>query len=124
MYIKRIIAIFIFMSKMFCWKSKRQSCDCAPGNGHNKLRTYRLFKKDYGHESYVTHPMSWKHKKALAQFRCSVAPIRLETGRYENLPVEQRTCFSCTDEVEDELHVITNCPLYTDLRELLFCVPL
>ena len=30
------------------------------------------------------------------------------------------TCFHCTQEVEDELHILTRCPLYDDLRDELF----
>ena len=49
-----------------------------------------------------------------------MAPIRLETGRYERLQVEQRTCFQCVDNVETEEHVLLMCPLYDDLRLKLF----
>ena len=38
--------------------------------------------------------------------------IRIETGRYERLPVSERICFHCKTCVEDELHVLVNCPLY------------
>ena len=48
------------------------------------------------------------------------APIRVETGRYERLPVSERICFHCETCVEDELRVLTNCPLYNELRHNLF----
>ena len=58
----------------------------------------------------------------MAKFRCEVAPLRIETGRFERLSVEDRLCFHCSGNglVEDELHVITVCPLYQDLRDTLF----
>ena len=31
-----------------------------------------------------------KHRSAFAKFRYSVAPVKIETGRYENLVVEDR----------------------------------
>ena len=40
------------------------------------------------------------------------------TGRYEGLPVENKICFYCSNCVEDELHVITKCPLYADFRDI------
>ena len=49
-----------------------------------------------------------------------VAPFRIETGRFERLPVEDRFCFHCNGLVKDELHVITVCPLFQDLRDTLF----
>ena len=39
------------------------------GRGRNKLRLYKTFKQNYIAEN----------------FRCGVAPIRIETGRYEGL---------------------------------------
>ena len=55
----------------------------------------------------------------MAKFRCGVASIRLETGRYENLSIQERKCFAC-DTVESECHVICECPIYEDLRNKLF----
>ena len=60
--------------------------------------------------------MSRSHRAAFSKFRCGVATIRLETGRYENLPVEDRTCTFC-NTIED---VILECNLYDDLRNILF----
>ncbi len=65
--------------------------------------------------------MPAKYRSSFSKFRFGVAPIRLETGRYEHLPVDQRLCEFCNDNaVEDELHVILKCTFYDDLREELF----
>ena len=61
--------------------------------------------------------MSRLNRRSLALFRCGVAPIRLETGRYVNLPVDERVCFNCYDCVEDEMHVLLKCPVYNDVRK-------
>jgi hypothetical protein len=45
--------------------------------------------------------------------------LRLETGRYEQLALEQRVCFNCDNVVEDEVHVLLECPLYADIRNSL-----
>ena len=63
-------------------------------------------------------PFAWR--SAFAKFRTGVAPLRLETGRYENLAVNQRTCFNCKESVESEQHVLLKCPLYEDLREFVY----
>ncbi len=55
------------------------------GNGRNKLRTYRSFKQSYEVESHLKNIMPYKYRSAFSKFRCGVAPIRIETGRYENL---------------------------------------
>ena len=64
--------------------------------------------------------LPYKHRSALAKFRCGVAPIRLETGRYERLAVNNRICPLCNREVENEVHVLLKCPQYTDIRQTLF----
>ena len=61
-------------------------------NGDNKLRTYCTFKNSFSPEAYVTSIMSKKHRSAMAKFRCGVAPIKLETGRYNGTPVNNRIC--------------------------------
>ena len=93
------------------------------GAGRNKLRTYCTFKREWETEEYMRSVTTRSHRSALAKFRCGVAPLRLETGRYERgrIPVEERICLLCDcNEVESEAHVILKCPLYRDLRVELF----
>ena len=66
--------------------------------GGNKLRTYKLFKDSFNTESYCTMILPRSHRSAFSRFRCGVAPIRLETGRYERLPVCER--------VKDYVHFV------------------
>ena len=66
----------------------------------NKLRTYRLLKTEFISEPYLEMPISRKERKALAKVRCGVAPLRLETGRWEKrnniqIPHEERVCLNC-----------------------------
>ena len=97
------------------WKSRIQSNSTG-----KKLRTYKLFKKDYHCEQYLSRFLPRLHRSALAKFRCGVAPLLIETGRYSGINVNERFCFNCTEEIEDEFHVLIKCPLYADLREKLF----
>lgn len=116
----RLIEARMFVLFKDEWKTKIESdCGTRP-NQTNKLRTYRNFKTEYGTESYVKRILSKNERSAMAKFRCGVAPLRIETGRYERLPVEQRLCCQCSGHIEDELHVITECPLYLDLRDNLY----
>lgn len=64
--------------------------------------------------------MPTSYRSAYAKFRCGVAPIRVETGRYENLRLLERTCFCCPDSIENEEHVLLFCPLYDDIRDSCF----
>jgi hypothetical protein len=85
------------------------------GKGGNKLQTYIMFKDMFVVEAYCKHVISVRRRGAIARFRTGTAPIRIETGRYEALQVSERKCFMC-DHVEDEVHVLTQWPLYEDLR--------
>ncbi len=62
--------------------------------------------------------MNRKHHSALAKFRTGVAPIRLETGRYEDLEVDECICLICKNEIETEEHVITRNILYNACNQL------
>ena len=42
--------------------------------------------------------------------------MALESGRYRGIPVPERVCLHCTNKVESECHVLTECSLYDDLR--------
>ena len=49
---------------------------------------------------------------ALSRIHVWVAPLRIETGRYEMMPYDMRSCFT---KVESEEHVLLECPLYNDI---------
>ncbi len=83
-----------------------------------KLRTYRLFKHSFGTSHYLkdTH-LTCAQRSAMAKMRCGVAPIRLETGKYEGLTEQERICPVCDmNEIESEIHVMNFCPLSNDIR--------
>ena len=51
------------------------------------------------------------------------APIALETGRYQNVPCEERLCIICNSgNIEDEFHCFMSCSAYNYLRSQLFNV--
>lgn len=86
------------------------------GNGGNKLRTYKTFKNEFKTEHYVKIILPSKHRSAFSKFRAGVAPLRIETGRFERLPEQQRLCPFCVDSIENEMHVYMRCPMYHDIR--------
>ena len=101
------------------WSSEIHRDTGRSGIGRNKLRTYRLFKSRYEVEEYCKLFLPVRHRSAFAKFRCGVATIKIETGRYENLDVNQRLCPFCSF-VEDVMHVFLHCETYRDLRNNLF----
>ena len=50
-----------------------------------KLRTYILFKSEYCTENYLKLYLSRSQRSLLAQLRTGILPLRIETGRYQNI---------------------------------------
>ncbi len=55
-------------------------------------------------EDYLRNIM-WKYMSAFAKFRCWVAPICIETGRYEGMDEKGRICLLCDHKIDSEYHV-------------------
>ena len=64
--------------------------------------------------------LSRGQRSAFAKFRCSVAPLKTETGRDNQTPICKRICFNCTKLVEDEIHVLILCLVNQIIRATLF----
>ena len=60
------------------------------------------------------------YRSALARFRAGVAPITMDTSRFEHGYILEDQCLLCQTEVESEKHVILSCPVYGDLRREIF----
>ena len=86
-----------------------------------KLRTYSLIKTEFATESYVYNLYPRSQRSLMAQFRIGVLPLRVETGRYTRLALEDRTCQLCNSQnIEDEIHFLCECSCYDTLRESLY----
>ena len=55
-----------------------------------KLRTYKQYKNTFGRELYIECHLPKFHRTALAKLRSCTLPLAIETGRYTNVPREQR----------------------------------
>ena len=92
----------------------------TPGT-RNKLRTYRNIKNTFTAEPHLQLLISYQDRRALARFRCGVAPLAIETGRYTRQPVSERLCQMCdSGAVEDKLNFLLYCPFHTINRQILF----
>ena len=85
-----------------------------------KLRSYVMFKNVFKSESYVKMAHSKMSRSIFAQLRLGILPLEIETGRFRNIPSESRMCHFCKNEIEDELHFVCVCPVYSNHRKILF----
>ena len=111
------------------WFQDVTRVEAKRGSGLNKLRTYALFKREWRLEPYLTCIEDRNKRVLLSKFRIGICPLRIETGRYEQvsrnvrgLPESQRTCKCCvhtSDMVENEHHFLLVCPAYDHERKQL-----
>ena len=86
-----------------------------------KLRTYCTFKRIFSVEPYVYKVFSRAHRSILAQFRNGILPLKIETGRYTQIPIEFRLCILCNeDQIENECHFLFECDFYQHIRDIYY----
>ena len=74
-----------------------------------------------------------QQRSLLAQLRAGILPLRIETGRFNNikdsvtgkyrkLRPDERLCEMCKDGlIEDEFHFVCVCSIYKNIRDELYC---
>ena len=86
-----------------------------------KLRLYNMFKADFSQEDYFSLDVPKYHRSLFSQLRAGILPLQIEVGRYRNIPLGERLCTLCNNgEVEDELHFVCSCSMYSEFRETLY----
>ena len=86
----------------------------------SKLSLYSKLKSEIGIEKYLLEEPSFKNRQMITKLRVSDHTLEIETGRYKNIPRENRNCKLCKDEIDDEYHFLLNCKLNSNLRNNLF----
>ena len=85
-----------------------------------KIRTYVTFKRKLCFEKYLLTEDSLG-RSYHTSLRSGTNCLEIEKGRHEGVVKQSRLCKHCDrKEVEDELHFVTQCPLYNQFRENLF----
>ena len=84
----------------------------------SKLYLYRTIKLSYGLDKYTCVLNIRKFRHLYCSFKIGSLDLHIQSGRYNNIPREQRLCKLCTLEVEDEYHFLLKCPMYNELRNI------
>ena len=81
----------------------------------NKLRTYALFKTEIGREKYLDEIKNVTTRQSMTKFRLSNNLLNIEKLRHTTpkTPKEERFCPFCPTTVEDEVHFLLQCPIYS-----------
>ena len=71
-----------------------------------ELRTYATFKKEYETETFIEINLT-SQRSYMAQFRCGILPLRMETGRFVGEEIEDRVCnLRNKNKIVDGLHFV------------------
>ena len=88
---------------------------------NGKLKTYLALKTNFGLEKYLTILNNFHYKRSICRLRISSHRLQIETGRYRNVPRDERICQKCSEnEIEDEVHFLIKCSENKVAREQLF----
>ena len=96
------------------WHASLECEQSLTGQGGNKLRSYRLFKKDFVLEPYLLNITSTALQVSMTRLRVGCHSLEIERGRHHkphSLPVSRRLCSKCKS-VEDEIHFLCECTRY------------
>ena len=87
-----------------------------------KLSFYYSFKKNYSLSAYLDLTRKNPSRKSLVKLRISSChKLRIETGRYDKIPRDERLCSLCNcNKIEDETHFLLDCPSYSSIRDRFF----
>ena len=85
------------------------------------LRTYTMFKTEFGSEKYTEAISDCRYRIAMTKLRSSSHTLEVERGRYTNPKTNicERLCPVC-NVIEDEIHFLANCKLYDAERTHFF----
>ena len=103
------------------WHANLMNKQSLTGHGGNKLRSYRLFKKEFDIEPYLLNVRSTTLRVSMTRLRVGCHSLEIERGRYhkpQSIPVCQRLCEKC-NMIEDEIHFMCVCSKYNTLRDQL-----
>ena len=68
-----------------------------------KLSFYYTFKKNYSLSAYLDLTRKNPSRKSLVKLRISCHKLRIETGRYNKIPRDERLCFTLVSAIVTKL---------------------
>ena len=96
------------------WNTELWREEAKSGRGRNKLQTFRHLKSDFRTEPCITCIIPCVARSSCAKFKCGVAPLQIELGRYFGQPENNRLCSMCQNDVESEFHALIDYNFYSD----------
>ena len=90
---------------------------------NEKLKFYSILKNETNYSEFINHIRNAEHRHVASKFRIGNHNLKIETGSFTipKRPEDLRICNNCNlNLVENEMHILSRCDLYNDLRKTLF----
>ena len=85
---------------------------------YSKGKQYLLFKDNLNFEKYFINVSKFYYSKII-KYRTGNLRLPVETGRWDDIPLNERTCKICTtDDIGDEYHYLFTCNFVKSDRKL------
>ena len=78
--------------------------------------TYRIFKQNFQQSNYISK-LPDRLCKIMFKFRTRNHRLPVETGRWQGIPFDIRTCQECQLDLGDEFHYLFICPQFKEERK-------
>ena len=82
----------------------------------SKASSFNTYKTSIALEKHLILTFNLKHKIAISRFRLSNHTLMIEKGRHLRLDKNERKCYFCENNIENEEHFLIKCPFYSPLR--------
>lgn len=80
------------------------------------LNLYNHIKDNFEYESFLDK-LPYDLRNYFIRLRVSSHSLRIQSGRYNRIPRNERICVFCnTNDIDDEFHFLFKCPCFNDLR--------
>ena len=83
-----------------------------------KLRTFLDVHNFENIQALVKSNITRYQRSLISQLKFGILPLKIETDRYQGIPLEDRLCKLCNlKEIEDSYHFMFSCPALNDTRQ-------
>ena len=100
-------------------KKKYVSCWNQTFQHSRKLCFYHSNKENYSPSAYIDLTRKNPLRRTLVKFRIGCHNLRVGTGRYDKIVLDERICPLCSGtKIEDEIHLLLDCQRYSSMRDI------
>ena len=86
-----------------------------------KVDFYYSIRKNSSPSAYLNSTRKNPKRRTLVKLRIGCHNLRVQTGRYDKIPLDERICPLCGgNKIEDETHLLLDCQRYSSMRECSF----